>query len=126
MEALRELVHPNIVRLLDVVDDKEKDMILNTEFCLSGTLLDLVQKNASSHSRAWGNRIIKFFRQLVAAVAFIHESHFVHLDLKSSNVVLDGGSKVLKLIDFGLAVKRSDVYERNISVVQGKIYIHQV
>ncbi|XP_076059908.1 maternal embryonic leucine zipper kinase-like [Oratosquilla oratoria] len=119
MEALRELVHPNIVRLLDVVSDEERGMIIITDFCPAGTLLDLVLKNASSHSRAWGNWIIAFFRQLVAAVAFIHKSHFVHLDHKSSNVVLDVGSKVPILIDFGLAVKRSEVYERSISGVQG-------
>ncbi|XP_076066162.1 uncharacterized protein LOC143039800 [Oratosquilla oratoria] len=122
MEALKELVHPNIVRLLDVVCDEKKGIIIITEFGPSGTLLDLVLKNASSHSRVWGNRIIVFFRHLVAAVAFIHERLYVHLDLKSSNIGLDVGSKVLKLIDFDLAVKRSEVYERSVSVVQGTLW----
>ncbi|XP_076037005.1 uncharacterized protein LOC143022593 [Oratosquilla oratoria] len=119
IEALRALVHPNIVRLLDVFLDEKRGMIIITEYCPGGTLLNLVLRQASSHSRAWGRWVIAFFRQLIRAVAFMHERHFAHLDLKSKNVVLDARRKVLKLIDFGLAVERSDVYKRSIIGVQG-------
>ncbi|XP_076059969.1 uncharacterized protein LOC143036465 [Oratosquilla oratoria] len=119
IKALRALVHPNIVRLLDVFIDKKRGMTIITEYCPGGNLLNLVLSQASSHSTAWGSRVIAFFRQLVGAVAFMHECHFAHLDLKSKNVVLDASRKVVKLIDFGLAVERSNVYERNISGVQG-------
>ncbi|XP_076065051.1 uncharacterized protein LOC143039084 [Oratosquilla oratoria] len=122
IEALGALVHPNIVRLLDVFADERRGMTIITEYCPGGTLLSLVLTHASSHSRAWGSRVIAFFRQLVAAVAFIHERHFVHLDLKSDNIVLDASRKVLKIIDFGLAVERSNVYERSIRGVQGTFW----
>ncbi|XP_076049641.1 uncharacterized protein LOC143030378 [Oratosquilla oratoria] len=91
IEALGALVHPNIVRLLDVFADERRGMTIITE-------------------------------QLVEAVAFIHERHFVHFDLKSENIVLDASRKVLKIIDFGLAVERSNVYERSIRGVQGTFW----
>lgn len=44
------------------------------------------------------------FRQIVSAVAFIHENGYAHRDLKPENLLLDEEQNI-KLIDFGLCAK---------------------
>merc|ERR1712130_1006263 len=46
----------------------------------------------------------KFFRQISAAVAYIHEAGYAHRDLKPENILIDEEHQ-LKLIDFGLCAK---------------------
>lgn len=45
-----------------------------------------------------------FFRQIVAAVGYIHKQGYAHRDLKPENLLLDEDQN-LKLIDFGLCAK---------------------
>ena len=43
----------------------------------------------------------------VAGVSFMHDSGFVHQDLKSSNILVFG-DRTVKVCDFGLARKKPD------------------
>lgn len=45
-----------------------------------------------------------FFRQIIAALAYIHSKGYAHRDLKPENLLLDD-NQCLKLIDFGLCAK---------------------
>ncbi|KAJ7382168.1 hypothetical protein OS493_036601 [Desmophyllum pertusum] len=45
-----------------------------------------------------------FFRQIVSAVAYIHDRGYAHRDLKPENLLLDDDQNI-KLIDFGLVAK---------------------
>jgi maternal embryonic leucine zipper kinase len=45
-----------------------------------------------------------FFRQIIAALAYIHSRGYAHRDLKPENLLLDD-NQCLKLIDFGLCAK---------------------
>ena len=73
---------------------------LSFQYCPEGELFDyIVAKDRLEEDEA---RI--FFRQIVAAVGYIHNMGYAHRDLKPENLLLDEEQN-LKLIDFGLCAK---------------------
>lgn len=53
-----------------------------------------------------------FFEQIVEAVAFCHSRNVIHRDLKLENILLaTKDSKIIKIVDFGIATMRSDASE---------------
>ncbi|XP_781767.3 maternal embryonic leucine zipper kinase [Strongylocentrotus purpuratus] len=99
IKAMKELVHQHICTLYEVVETKNK-IFMVIEFCPGGELFDyIVAKDRLKEAEARG-----FFRQIIAAVAFIHNEGYAHRDLKPENLLLDEDQS-LKLIDFGLAAK---------------------
>ena len=46
----------------------------------------------------------RFSRQILQAIAYLHECHIVHHDIKPSHFVLATKGATIKLIDFGVAV----------------------
>ncbi|XP_070544950.1 maternal embryonic leucine zipper kinase-like isoform X2 [Ptychodera flava] len=97
--AMKELVHQHICRLYEVVETQHK-IFMVLEYCPGGELFDYIV--AKDRLREGEARM--FFRQIVSAVAYIHEMGYAHRDLKPENLLLDEDQS-LKLIDFGLAAK---------------------
>ena len=98
--ALKRLDHPNIVRVLDIVDDG-RSLYIVTELLSGGELFSkIVEKGHLSEAKA-----AEVMQQLMAAVSFIHSRSVLHRDIKPENLMyespLDGSA--LKLIDFGAA-----------------------
>ncbi|GMH94470.1 hypothetical protein TrST_g10939 [Triparma strigata] len=104
ISLLRELKHPNVVELLNVVNDTRR-LLLVFEFVLMDLkgYLDLIQPVGSN--RRVGvppNKLRSLVRQMVAGVAFCHERRILHRDIKPHNILITGEGR-LKLADFGLA-----------------------
>ena len=77
--------------------ETDSKIFMVLEYCPGGELFDYIvdrERLNEEESRA-------FFRQIVAAVAYIHESGYAHRDLKPENILIDEDQQ-LKLIDFGL------------------------
>jgi len=94
--AMKVLGHQNICKLLQVVETDSK-IFMVLEYCPGGELFDYIvdrERLNEDESRS-------FFRQIVAAVAYIHQSGYAHRDLKPENILIDEEQN-LKLIDFGL------------------------
>ncbi|CAG0893684.1 unnamed protein product [Darwinula stevensoni] len=99
VRALKVLCHQHICKLYQVIETTNK-IILILEYCPGGELFDyIVSKDRLDEEEA---RF--FFRQIVAAVAYIHSQGFAHRDLKPENMLLDEENRV-KLIDFGLCAQ---------------------
>lgn len=97
IQALRNLRHPNVIRILDVADHPENICFI-MEFASGGELRGYVERHASLGEEE--ARI--FFKQIVRAVHYIHSKKIIHRDLKLENILLDS-SKRCKIVDFGLS-----------------------
>lgn len=98
ISLLRELPHPNIVTLHDVVHQDAK-LYLVFEF-LDKDLkkyMDAVGKKKMHHML-----IKSYMHQLMQGIAFCHQHRVLHRDLKPQNLLIDSKG-VLKIADFGLA-----------------------
>ncbi|KAK2726409.1 maternal embryonic leucine zipper kinase-like [Artemia franciscana] len=97
--AMKDLSHQNVCKLYQVMETDTK-ILMVLEYCPGGELFDyIVEKDRLSEDEA---KI--FFRQITAAVAYIHSKGYAHRDLKPENLLLDEDQQ-LKLIDFGLCAR---------------------
>jgi tetratricopeptide (TPR) repeat protein len=101
-EAAAVVRHPNIVTLYEagVTDDW---FLLALEYVPAGTLADRLTEPLAPRTAA------SLAETIARAVQHIHRSGLLHLDLKPSNILLDGdaaagwGGLVPKVSDFGIA-----------------------
>jgi len=96
-EALRQLKHPNIVRMLDAYES-DGQYLLVMEYLPGGALRDLINRQ----SRLPVARVLDICLELADALARAHHLHILHRDLKPENVLLSADDRP-RLIDFGLA-----------------------
>jgi len=103
ISLLKELSHPNVVRLLEVVHSENK-LYLVFEF-LDMDLkkrMDLAKSKENPTGKLPHDVVQSYLFQLLAGVAFCHSHRVLHRDLKPQNLLIsrDGA---MKLADFGLA-----------------------
>jgi predicted ATPase len=111
-EALRQLDHPNIVRMVAAVEDEEATTgvvahYLVMEYVAGGSLQDLLDTTRPDRSRRPVRslptpRVLEIALELADALTRAHYLGIIHRDLKPANVLLaeDGTSR---LTDFGIA-----------------------
>ncbi|KAF4227915.1 hypothetical protein CNMCM6805_002541 [Aspergillus fumigatiaffinis] len=101
------LSHPNILRTTDSLLNDRGELCLVTEFCAAGDLCTLI---ATAGATLTLSDINCFFKQIMRAIAYLHDRGIAHRDLKPENILLTVYGAV-KLADFGSAVclPRGDV-----------------
>jgi cyclin-dependent kinase len=98
ISILKQLRHPNIVRLFEVIHT-DKSLSLVFEF---------MDRDLKNYLDMCGERGIdsyttkSFVFQLLQGIAFIHKNKFLHRDLKPQNLLINSSGE-LKIADFGLA-----------------------
>ncbi|MEJ2368085.1 MAG: serine/threonine protein kinase, partial [Acidobacteriota bacterium] len=98
-QAAGRLLHPNIVTIFDVFEDKgtmfiameHVEGILLDSFCVRGKLLPLP-------------KVLSLVSQGLSALEYAHRHGIVHRDIKPGNMMVVNGD-TLKVMDFGLAKK---------------------
>jgi serine/threonine protein kinase len=96
-EILKTLAHPHIAAFLDAGLDSGGSPYFVMEY-VNGLAWD----DYVAHVKPNSERVAALFGDLLAAVAYLHESSIVHADIKPSNVLIDRSGAV-KLLDFGAA-----------------------
>jgi tetratricopeptide (TPR) repeat protein len=94
---LKDMSHPNIVRLLDTGEHQGNYFIV-MEFLEGRTLREMLQADGQPFSLERSYDIIS---QVCDGLKYTHGRNIVHRDLKPSNIMLVDDQ--VKLIDFGLA-----------------------
>ncbi len=95
--ALSRLNHPNIVKLIEIIDDTN-ELVIVTEYAARGTLASLLETRGKLDDVETVNLLTPIADALHAA----HQAGIVHQDVKPSNIFLrQDGTPVLG--DFGLA-----------------------
>lgn len=97
ISILKELQHPNIVRLHEFVET-ERHMGIILEYASGGELFDYIL----NHRYLKDPAARRLFAQLVSGVGYLHKKGIVHRDLKLENLLLDRHKNII-ITDFGFA-----------------------
>ncbi|QWU88607.1 hypothetical protein CA3LBN_002915 [Candidozyma haemuli] len=95
INSLRQLTHPNIVNLVEVVKSGKYIGIV-LEYAPGGELFDYILQ----HKHLKEDFARKLFAQLVSGVDYMHSKGYVHRDLKLENLLLDKHKNII-ISDFG-------------------------
>jgi hypothetical protein len=93
---LSRLRHPRVVRVLDNVADEHGDFLV-MELVRGPSLATLLEERGALPVAD----AVEYVRQACEALAYVHQEHVVHRDVKPANLILaeDG----IVLVDFGIA-----------------------
>ncbi|KAF2859372.1 Pkinase-domain-containing protein [Piedraia hortae CBS 480.64] len=97
ISILRDLEHPNIVRLHEFVET-ERHMGIILEYASGGELFDYILNQRYLRD----DKARKLFAQLISGVGYLHQKGIVHRDLKLENLLLDRNKNII-ITDFGFA-----------------------
>ncbi|RKP36108.1 Pkinase-domain-containing protein, partial [Dimargaris cristalligena] len=100
IKLLRSMKHPNILRLFETLTARTDGSIYMIFEYMDYDLAGLL-----AHPRGWplGPPHIKcLMQQMLAGLAYLHQSGILHRDIKGSNLLLNRAGQ-LKYADFGLA-----------------------
>ncbi|KAL2405858.1 Serine/threonine-protein kinase KIN4 [Exophiala dermatitidis] len=97
ISILRDLAHPNIVRLHEMVET-ERHIGIILEYASGGELFDYIL----NHRYLKDPAARRLFAQLVSGVGYLHKKGIVHRDLKLENLLLDQNRNII-ITDFGFA-----------------------
>ena len=124
IEILKNLDHPDIVRIIEFYNTDESYYIIS-EYCPGGELFEKINEIFSE------TQIAVMFRQILSGLAYLHSNNIIHRDLKLENILIKEIEKsketnedlfVLKIIDFGTA-KIFDKNKKVKAIVGSSYYI---
>ncbi|KAK9144573.1 hypothetical protein Sjap_004476 [Stephania japonica] len=110
VKALRDLDHPNIVKLKQLIMNSKK-LYLIMEY-MDMTITQFMSKKVIDHN----NKVRNVAIQLFQALAYMHQKGYFHRDLKPDNILVSHG--VVKLADLGMS--------REVSMGGDKLYTDYV
>ena len=110
LEILKELNHPNIIRLKHYFytkdEKKETEVYLNcvTDY-LPQTLSRILSINYQSRKQLDPFIAKLYAYQMLLSIKYIHSIGITHRDIKPQNILVDQKINIIKLCDFGSAKK---------------------
>ena len=94
---MRLLDHPHLLKLKEICESPRHIYVI-LEYAAHGELFDyLMSRRALTVETA-----MKFFRQIIYGLDYLHSNNICHRDLKPENILLDDNDNI-KIADFGFA-----------------------
>ncbi|XP_059187721.1 calcium/calmodulin-dependent protein kinase kinase 1b [Centropristis striata] len=95
---LKKLHHPNVVKLVEVLDDPDEDGLhMAFELMTKGPVMEVPTDEPFTEEQARFH-----FRDVVLGIEYLHYHKIIHRDIKPSNLLL-GDDGHVKLADFGVS-----------------------
>lgn len=96
---LKKQAHPNVVRLVEVLDDPDADKFYMVfEYVQQGPVMDEIPTDRFlSEDNSW-----RYFRDTVSGLEYLHYQKIIHRDIKPSNLLLSEEGRI-KIADFGVS-----------------------
>ncbi|XP_050742161.1 calcium/calmodulin-dependent protein kinase kinase 1 isoform X1 [Drosophila biarmipes] len=95
--VLKKLDHPNVVKLVEVLDDPQEDSLYMVfELVQQGEVLRIPTDKPLSEEKAWS-----IFREALLGLEYLHHQKIIHADIKPGNLLLTESGHV-KIADFGV------------------------
>ena len=127
---LKKTNHPNIVKLYEILYcKKNKKIYLILEYCEHGELIlyddetgqfkvnENIQlkrkKGENGESYYKTKEILKFIKDIIAGLCYLHSNGIIHRDIKPNNILLDKNNEC-KITDFNVSSILEDLNDDNI------------
>ena len=113
---LRNLNHPNIVKLEDFKTTSNNYYIV-MEYINGGELSKCLEKYKEKYQKGFPEKIVQhLMKQIVDALAYLHDLNIIHRDLKLANIMVNFDNEKdkaelnmmkakIKIIDFGFSIQ---------------------
>ena len=111
---MKKLDHPNLVSLVEVLDDPTEDSLyMVMEMCKKGVIMHV---GLGERADPYKNEACRcWFRDLILGIEYLHAQGVVHRDIKPDNCLLTNDD-VLKIVDFGV----SEMFEKDSEMLTAK------
>ena len=116
---LKNLQHPNIIKLIDIKKSKKNYYII-MELCNGGKLSKALEKYKEKNGKAFPEELVQhFMRQIIDAFKYLHEKKIIHRNINLYNILLNFENEEdkqnfnlfkaqIKITDFGFACKNNE------------------
>ncbi|KAK5638571.1 hypothetical protein RI129_012866 [Pyrocoelia pectoralis] len=94
--VLKKLDHPNVVKLVEVLDDPEEDQLYLVFELLEKPLLNVPTDEPLSENTTW-----HYFRDVILGIEYLHYQRIIHRDIKPANLLLSEYGRV-QVADLGV------------------------
>lgn len=106
IEIMREVSHPNVIRLHEVFETKNH-LFLVLDYHQGGDLYHQCRLEAFREDEA-----VNLIKQIARAVKYLNGKNIIHRDLKTANILVSGDRKTVIVSDFGLAMRCGSIKEK--------------
>ena len=113
---MKKLNHPNLVQLIEVLDDPSEDSLyMVMEMCKKG-VVQRIDLDLQSRADPYPEETCRlYFRDLILGIEYLHSQGIVHRDIKPDNCLINQDD-VLKVVDFGV----SEMFEKDSEMLTAK------